>query len=69
MNKEKVIQAMLTPNMSLSKGEYVDYLLEKIMEENNNLINALEHDKFHVVGSSAALMSDYAESLRIALDA
>ena len=69
MNKEKAIQAMLSPKVVLSKGEYIEYLLDRITVENATLQHAMESDKFHVVGASAALIQDHVDSLRIALDA
>lgn len=69
MNKEKQIQAMLSTKVVLNKGEYIEYLLEKIIAENATMQHALESDKFHIVGKSAALIEEYAESLRITLDA
>lgn len=69
MDREKRVQAMMSTKVVLSKMEYVTYLLEKIIDENATLQNALENDKFHIVGASAARIEDYSRDLRIALDA
>ena len=69
MDREKKVQAMLSTKVVLSKGEYIQYLLSQIIAQNAVLQHALESDKFHIVGAAAALMEDYAEDLRIALDA
>lgn len=69
MDREKKIQSMLSTKVVLSKGEYIDYLLGQIVEQNATLQNALENDKFHIVGSAAALIEDHVKDLRITLDA
>lgn len=69
MDREKRIQASLTPNVSINKADYINYLLDKIIGYNSTLQHAMESDKFHIVGAQAALMEEAAEDLKVVLDA
>ena len=68
MDRQRKVEAILSTKVVMSKGEYIEYLLNTIIAENTTLQHALESDKFHVVGACAARMEDAAEDLKLALD-
>lgn len=65
---EKEIQAILNPHMAVGKGEYIASIVEQIQKENEELQNALENDKFHIVGRNAGRIDDLTKKLKLALD-
>lgn len=66
---EKEIQAILSPHLAIGKGEYIASTVDQIQKENEELQNALENDKFHVVGRNAGRIDDLVKKLKLALDA
>ena len=66
---EKEVQAVLSPHVAIGKGEYIASIVEQIQKENGELQNALENDKFHVVGRNAGRIDDLVKKLKLALDA
>lgn len=68
MERAKIVNAVVSPKVVLSKGDYIKYLLEQIHERNQSLQNALENDKFHVVGREAGIIDEHVTDLRVLLD-
>lgn len=66
---EKEVQAVLSPHVAVGKGEYIASIVDQIQKENEELQNALENDKFHVVGRNAGRIDDLVKKLKLALDA
>lgn len=66
---EKEVQAVLSPHVAIGKGEYIASIVEQIQKENRELQNALENDKFHIVGRNAGRIDDLVKKLKLALDA
>lgn len=64
---EKEVKAILTPQYTIGVNEYVTMLVEEIQAQNEELQNALENDKFHIVGRNAGRIEDLAKKLKLAL--
>lgn len=64
---EKEVKAILTPQYTIGINEYVSALIEEIQVQNEELQNALENDKFHIVGRNAGRIEDLAKKLKLAL--
>lgn len=64
---EKEVKAILTPQYTIGINEYISALVEEIQIQNKELQNALENDKFHIVGRNAGRIEDLAKKLKLAL--
>lgn len=69
MDRKRKVDAILSTKVVLSKGEYINHLLNEIIKTTESLTNALENDKFHLVGRDAGIIEELSKDLKIAFDA
>ena len=68
MDRRRKVEAILSTRVVMSKGEYIQALVAEIVDQNATMQNAMENDKFHVMGACSAFIDNAVKDLQIALD-